>query len=455
MVKDFFNELLRFFSRGHERSVRAKKNILGSLLINIIQIFIGLILVPISINYLGPAKYGVWVTLSSMIGWFGFFDVGLGNGLRNRFAEARTSNQDELVKIYVSTSYAILTIIVLSFLLVFYSVNSLLNWNSILNASFELIDEEELRLTSLTIFTFVSLSFVFELIKTILNADQRAAMASLFDLIGKLISLITIYILSLNSESSILYIGVVITGIPVLTMFSANIFFFNRKYRAYKPAISFIRINRAWDLMSLGIKFFIIRISAILLYQTNSIIISHLFGPTEVTSYDVAMRYFNLLIIGYSIMISPFWSAFTEAWVKEEKDWIKSTIKKLLKAWSILVLAALFMVIFSKQVYRIWVGEQIVVPYLVSALIAFRLVLITFSSIYSQFLNGVGKVRIQLLLASFASVINIPLTILFGKWFGIEGVLSSNLLISILGFWVYPLQYKKIINGKANGIWSK
>ena len=53
---------------------------------------IGLVLVPLTINYLNPTKYGIWITLSSVIGWFSFFDIGLGNGLRNRFAEAIANN---------------------------------------------------------------------------------------------------------------------------------------------------------------------------------------------------------------------------------------------------------------------------------------------------------------------------------------------------------------------------
>jgi hypothetical protein len=33
-----------------------------------------------------PTRYEIWLTLSSIVGWFSFFDVGLGHGLRNKFA---------------------------------------------------------------------------------------------------------------------------------------------------------------------------------------------------------------------------------------------------------------------------------------------------------------------------------------------------------------------------------
>ena len=85
-ISSFINFL--GLDKGHERTVKAKKNIVASFVIKGLNIAIGLILVPLTINYLNPTKYGIWITLSSVIGWFSFFDIGLGNGLRNRFAEA-------------------------------------------------------------------------------------------------------------------------------------------------------------------------------------------------------------------------------------------------------------------------------------------------------------------------------------------------------------------------------
>ena len=114
--------LLGFFTKGHARTLRAKKNIAASFLIKGASIVIGLMLVPLTINYLEPTKYGIWITLSSIIGWFGFFDIGLGHGLRNRFAEALAKGKHELARSYVSTTYAILSLIIGGVLVLFFVV---------------------------------------------------------------------------------------------------------------------------------------------------------------------------------------------------------------------------------------------------------------------------------------------------------------------------------------------
>jgi len=78
-----------FFTKGHQRTLDVKKNVLGSLLIKGVSIGISLLLVPLSIDYINKAQYGVWLTLSSLISWISFFDIGFTHGLRNKFAEAK------------------------------------------------------------------------------------------------------------------------------------------------------------------------------------------------------------------------------------------------------------------------------------------------------------------------------------------------------------------------------
>ena len=57
-----------------------------------------LFLVPLTINYINPLQYGIWITISSIITWMSFFDIGLGNGLRNKLAQCLAINDFETSK---------------------------------------------------------------------------------------------------------------------------------------------------------------------------------------------------------------------------------------------------------------------------------------------------------------------------------------------------------------------
>src|SRR5678815_1782006 len=156
-------------TRGHDRSVNIKKNIIGLFIIRGGSIAISFILVPLTIRYVNPTQYGIWLTLSSIVAWFSFFDIGFGNGLRNKFAEAIAKGDTGLAKIYISTTYAILAIVISCMLVLFFCVNPFINWARILNAPPNM--GQELTTLALIVFVFFCLLFVLQLITTVITAN--------------------------------------------------------------------------------------------------------------------------------------------------------------------------------------------------------------------------------------------------------------------------------------------
>jgi O-antigen/teichoic acid export membrane protein len=442
------------FGEGHDRTNRAKKNIAASFFIKGANIAVGLILVPITINYLTPTKYGIWITMTSIVAWFGFFDVGLGNGLKNRFAEAIAKGNHALAKIYVSTTYAILIIIISVFLLLFYIINIFLNWSIILNTGDDPLLRKELSYLAIVVFTSFGMTFVLNLISIILSADQRSAKSGVFDLLGKSLSLLFIYILTRLSTSSLLSLGLIYCTITPFVLAISTIWFFNKKYRPYRPSLRSVDFSKAKDLFNLGIKFFVIQISAIVLYQTNTMIITQLFGPAMVTPYSVAYKYFSVLIMGFMIIVTPFWSAFTEAWTKQDLSWIKRIMKKLIRLWLVLFSIGMIMLLFSGFIFKVWIGHNFSVPIAISVLSLSWILINAWNGIFSQFLNGVGKIKIQLIIGVGAAIINIPMAIFLGKLMGIAGILLSNSILGLVTVFIYPIQYKKLIHGTAHGLFN-
>jgi O-antigen/teichoic acid export membrane protein len=445
--------LQQFLFEGHERSLKAKRNIIWSFFIRGFSIMISLLLVPMTINYINPTRYGIWLTLSSIIGWFSFFDIGFGNGLRNKFAESMAKGDKTLARTYVSTTYAILSIIIGVVLVLFLCINPFLNWDRILNTPRDM--SSELGILALVVFVFFCIQFVLQLINTILTADQKPAKASFFNLLGSIFSLIVIFILTKTTSGSLLYLGIALSFAPVLVVAGSSVWFYKRDYKDFAPSFKFVKFSYAKNLMSLGVKFFFIQIAAIVLYQTSNIIIAQLFGPSEVTPYNIAYKYFGIVTMVFSIIIIPFWSAFTEAYAKNDLPWIKNIIKKLFGLWGFIIIGTGIMLIFANIFYRLWIGTTIKIPFLLSVFMAIYIIINSLNSIYSQFLNGVGKIKLQLYFSIINSIINIPLAILLAKKFGIIGVIASTSILGLLVAGVSFIQYNKIINNKDNGVWSK
>jgi len=442
-----------FFKQGDSRSIKAKKNILILSIVKGLSILISLVMLPITLHYINPTRYGIWLTLTSIIGWFSFFDIGFGNGLRNKFAESVAKGDDEKARIYVSTTYAILSIIIAVILLFFLLINPLLDWSKLLNAPADM--KSELNSLVIIVFVFFCVTFILRLINTVLTANQQPAKASIFDLVSSLISLSFIFILTKTTSGNLIYLGTVFSLSPVIVLGISSIWFYSNQYKKYAPSIKYIKFKYARDLMTLGLKFFIIQVAAILLYQTNNIIIAQLFGPDQVTPFHVSYRYFGIITMASGIIMLPFWSAFTDAWTKKDVNWIKNTMKKLRSIWSLLIVAVIIMLIFSDFIFKIWIGDEVKVPIRISIVMAIYVIINTWNAIYSYFLNGVGKIKLQLYAGIFAALLNIPFAIFLGKHLGIHGIILATSILALGSAIWSPLQYKKIIDGKAKGIWNK
>jgi O-antigen/teichoic acid export membrane protein len=159
--------------------------------------------------------------------------------------------------------------------------------------------------------------------------------------------------------------------------------------------------------------------------------------------------------MGFSIIITPFWSAFTEAWYKNDLNWIRKVMDKLFKFWLFLLIISIIMLLFSPYIYKIWIGNQVTIPFALSLFVVMIVLINTWNGIFSQFLNGVGKIRLQLLIAIIAAIINVPLAIYLGSKIGIQGVLLANIIVTLFGTFFYPIQYKKLLKNRAAGIWNK
>lgn len=449
----FLNNIL---NRGHERSTKAKKNIIASIVIRGLSISISLLVVPLTINYLNSSRYGIWLTISSIVGWFSFFNIGLTQGLRNRFAEAKAKGEDKLAQSYVSTTYAILALIFFGVWLIFLGVNHFLNWSQILNISESM--RSEVSLLAVIVFTYFCLQFVLNTITTVLLANQESAKSSLIDVLGQVVSLVFIFILVKTTEGSLIKLGLALCLSPLIVLVGANLFFFNGEYKKYRPTFSTIKFSNAKYLFNLGIIFFIIQVAGLIQYETANIIIARNFSTADVTSYNIVFKYFDMLNRVFIIFLTPFWSASTEAYVKNDIQWIKNAVKKYNQLYLLLMMGGVIMLLLSQKVYTLWLGAgKVDISFYLSLFGFLYFGLTMFSNKYVYFLNGINALRIQFLACIFSPVLYILAALIMIHIYnlGVYSLFLASIIANFNGYVLSPIQYHFIINKNKKGIWIK
>jgi len=453
MLNSIRSKVFTYLGQRGERSKKVTGNILVSFGVKGLSILVGLVLVPMTINYIDPVQYGIWLTISSIVGWMYFFDIGMGNGLRNKLTHAIAVNEMEEAKKYISTTYAVLFLVAAFIFLVFFFVNPFINWKSILNIPATLtLDIGTIILIVLGSFC---LQFVAQIITTILAATQQTGNTAIISFIGQLLVLLSILLLKKLVPGNLMNLVLILAGMPLLVMILASIYLYRTSLRSFMPSVRDIDFRYAKPLLGLGGVFFIIQLGALVLFQTDNIVITRILGPEYVTEFNVVYKLFSVMLMGFTIIITPYWSAFTDAYSKKDFGWIRSNIITIRKICLCLSIASVTLCAAAPYIFRFWLGET-VVPHssLTIAMLLYTIVFI-WQTAHVFLLNGVGKLRLQLILVISSAILNIPLAFLFGKYWGLAGIVSVNTILFLVMGILFYIQSEKIINGNAKGIWNK
>lgn len=88
-----------------------------------------------------------------------------------------------------------------------------------------------------------------------------------------------------------------------------------------------VRFSLVRSVVGLGGQFFVVMFSMLFIFQLTNIILSRVQGPEAVTQYNIAYKYFNVLNMAANIILTPFWSAFTDAYIKRDYNWMRGTLE--------------------------------------------------------------------------------------------------------------------------------
>lgn len=443
--------LLRFIRQGSERTVTIKKNIVGSLVVKGCAILVQMLIVPLTLGYVSSELYGIWLTISSIILWLNFFDVGFTLGLKNKLTEAIALGDWERGRRLVSTTYFMMAVIFVSLCILLEFAIPLVDWASFLNVD-AIHNDDIIRAMHILAVCFC-LQMIVNVLGSVVAAFQKVALSGAFSTMGNVLSLITIYILTVCCPPSLGVLALAISAMPIVVLLVSSAILYGSLFKKVAP--SFRAIDRRYirDIFSLGFKFFIIQVQVVVMFQSTNILISNLSGPDEVTVYNIAYKYISIATMIYGIILQPLWPAFTDAYAHRDYCWMCRIYNRMKWGYAFYAVGILLMVALSPVAYRIWIGDKVEIPLPMTVLIALYTILHSWDSLQVMMLNGIGAVKLQTFITLIGLLFHIPLSIFFGRYIGCYGVIVSMTAVVIIYLSVFTTQINKILNQTASGIW--
>ena len=208
-------------------------------------------------------------------------------------------------------------------------------------------------------------------------------------------------------------------------------------------------------MFNLGYKFFIINVQVVVLYWSTNVLISNVSSPIEVTRYNIAYKLLSIAMIVYTIITSPLWPAYTDAYTKGDYLWMNNMRLKMIKILLLSILACFFLAIFSHPLYYIWIGNEVDIPFIMTSLVAIYVSIFCWQNLNGTLLVAMSKVKLNVIILTIGMILHLPLSFTISTWFGCYGVIISMTLITLMYAVVFHLQVNRLLNKTASGIWNE
>jgi O-antigen/teichoic acid export membrane protein len=412
--------------RANERHRRIFLSSIASIFAKGLALAALIISTPLTLEYLGPERFGLWMTVSALITALGFADLGIGNGLLNVIAEAHGRDDRDLAKKAVATSFALLTVIGVVLASAFYIAYPFINWGYIFNISGQQA-AAEVGASIMVLVICLSVSLPLLTVQRVQYGYQDGFQASLWLAVSSIFMLVGI-LWAIHVKAGLQWLILAAAGGPVLAIGLNWIhqFFFVRRWLL--PKISYLNWNTAKSMVRLGAVWVWYQFMTFIGTAADNLIISNLFGAGSVGGYAVMNRLFFVILVA-QVFMAPLWSAFAEAFERGDLEWVRKTFRRTLFLFLLFgVIGALVMGVGSFWVITVWVGAEMVpTPLLALGFALWSIVTNIFGAIAVLMANNKHLKQLTIFV-TIAALSSFALKIIFAPFLGITWIIWATVL---------------------------
>lgn len=344
---------------GRERYRRASLSASASLLQRALTVVINFASVPLTAHYLGSERYGVWLTISSLLVWLAMTDFGLGGyALINVISQADGNNDRRTAQEYTSSAVWALSAIAAIFAVAALVSFRFIPWNTVFQVS--TVSSHELNLACALTLAFFIVALPMSVQNSIYCGYQDGFLSNICGISMNISSLIALVIVT-RLHGGLPQLVLALSGTRILVGGINVYYIFFRRYRWLFPLPSAVRWHCIQRLFTLGSKYLVVQLGVLGMYQSQPMIITQILGPTKVIAYVIAQKIITLPMDIAYMSTSPFIPAFGEANARGDWGWIRKAHRNLTIASVATGIPILLAIAFAaKPVIRMWAGPDAV-----------------------------------------------------------------------------------------------
>jgi len=413
--------------RASERHRRVALTALASVAAKVISVATALISVPLTLHYLGPERYGLWMTISSLVAILAFADLGIGNGMLNAMAAAYGRDDRAAIRGFISSGFVVLSAVALGLLALFAAAYSFVPWAALFNVKSALAQQEVGPAVAVFIVCF-ALAIPVTIVQRVQSALQRGFLAALWQCGASVLGLAGVLV-AIHHEASLPWLVFAFVGAPLLASVLNSLLFFGRMQPELAPTLAAVSSGAANQLVRTGGLFLVLQIVAALAYASDSLIIARVMGASAVADFAVPERMFSVVTLVLGMVLAPLWPAYGEAISRGDGAWVRRTLRRsVFTAVALSAVCSFSLLLLAPWLLELWVGKAIGVSSLLLVALAVWKTIEAGGNALAVFLNGAHVVRAQVVMAIFTAAAALFLKFTLVASMGIAGAVWATVI---------------------------
>ena len=413
--------------RANERHRRAALTTLAAALAKLISIATALISVPLTLHYLGPERYGMWMTMSSVVAMLSFADLGIGTGILNAVSAAYGKDQQSAIREYVSSGYVALTAIAIVIMALFAVFHAFVPWFRVFNVTSQAA-REDVAPAFVVLVSCFALAIPLGVVQRVQIGLQKGFMANLWQCAGSLLGLAGV-IAAIALQAGLPMLILAFVGGPLAASALNNIVFFGWLERQMAPRLQAVSLQATGRIAHIGFMFFMLQAVIAATFYSDNIVVAQLLGAAAVTEYAVPQRLFSMIGVVLGMALWSLWPAYGEAVARGDHAWAQLTLKRsFFAAVGLSALGSLVLICAGNWIIHMWVGHSITAPLPLLLGLGLLQVVQAGGGAISGYLNGTNFVGFQVVAGLFTAILAIALKILLVPIIGTSGVVWATIL---------------------------
>lgn len=406
-------------------------NIIQSVVTNLgnkgVSMVVSFLSVPLTIRYLGPEQYGAWVTIGSLLAWLSLTDFGLGNGLTNAVTTAAGEDRPDLARMHLSNGIFLLAAIAGVTGLVVFAAWPFIDWAALFGIKSEAARAEIGPAMAAALGIFL-LQFPLGMAAKVYLAYQEGRIGNYWAATGNILSLVALLIVT-HTHGGLIWLVIALSGTSLMVNIANNLWVFVLHRPILSPRLRHVDFGTMRSLGKVGGKFFLIQIMALVVFQTDNLVVGHYLGSARVPEYSLTYTLFNYTSLPQAALFTYLWAAYTEAIARKDIAWVTRTFRLNLALGIAFTAVAVLAIAFIARPFIGWWAGPTVVPS--SALIAWMAawsIINAFTNPIACLLASAAHLRAQIIYSAFSTVSNIALSIYLVQRWGVEGVIAATVI---------------------------